>query len=145
MLKKERKEYLKDIILTIDNALTDLDELEESVDQVNNKIDEVQELIDYLPFDVEVDLDEIKDSINESAGIQLMENVYEQARDYWDRLEEYLEELPPSRAEKLRDNYFWYEDELLYLLQYETGQFIDDVRGALNDAKDMIKNNLANC
>lgn len=145
LLKTSRREYLKGLIAKIDETLVELAELERSVDRLSERIDEVQGLINDLPFEVEVDLEEVKDSVNASAGTELLEKVYEQASEYQDILNDYIDGLSESKAEKLRENYEWLEEGLIYSLQYEEGQSLDDVRGILIDAKEMIDDNLPNC
>ena len=135
MNKTAQKEIIKDIIATIEDVKSNLENKEVEIQNAVKLAEQLHDTLQDLSVDI-FDLEDFMDKLNlEAIGEELVV-VYDEIYEFKSDLDDYISELSESRAEKLEERFELLEEVLDKFDQSQ--QEYDSIENALEHIDEAI-------
>lgn len=143
MNKTEQKSIIKDIIVTIEDVKSNLENKEVEIQNAVKLAEQLHDTLQDLNVDI-FDLEDFTDKLNSEAIGEELAVAYDEIYNFKSDLDEYVSELSESKAEKLEERFELLEEVLEKFDQsqqeYESIEnALEHIDEAIFMLKDMMK------
>lgn len=143
MNRNEQKAEIKEILISIDELKSKLEDKKDATDAVLATAEQLSEQLGELESTESFDTDGFRESLFAQVVGEEFSDVYDALTDLQAEISEYIEELPESHAEVMEEKYEEF-DTVLELLDgsNQTYESIDEAIEQLDEAVSMLKDML---
>lgn len=143
MNRTEQKSMIKDILLTINDVKTSLENKENGIQKALNLAGELEDALQELDAVDAFDIDDFTEKLLQDVFAEELSLAYDEIDNFKMELDSYISELSESRAEKLEERYASL-DEVLEKFDQSIQEYcsVENALEHIDEAIDMLKNML---